>query len=252
MDALEEVFSFSLTKRKSSESEDALWINPMVHNWARERLDTQSKQKKLEEAVILCGRLCIHENVKQPHDWAFERRIWRHMNSVLRILKAFPELLNTSTFARGEILFQEVSNMGLLWDQHGLYSDAKYVPQWALDGFEKTIGKDHPNTLTAVHNRALVFKNQGQYGTALEWYGRALNGREKTLGKEHISTLDTVNSMAALFSNQGQYKKALEWYGRALEGRKKTLGKGHPSTLQTLRRFENAQSKLREKTATGP
>jgi hypothetical protein len=121
MDSLAELFSFSLSKRKALE--DAFWIHPVLHNWARERLEPQSTQKKAGEAVILCGRIAIHRDDKQPHDWVFERRIWPHINSVLTSLKALSKPINTGTFAKGEILFQEASSMGQLCEQHGFYSE---------------------------------------------------------------------------------------------------------------------------------
>jgi tetratricopeptide (TPR) repeat protein len=129
-------------------------------------------------------------------------------------------------------LSSTVNNMGLVFDNQGEYGKALEWYQRALDGCEKTLGKDHPSTLDTVNNMGLVFDNQGEYGKALEWYQRALDGKEKTLGKDHPSTLDTVNNMGSVFDNQGEYGKALEWYQRALDGCEKTLGKDHPSTLR--------------------
>ncbi|KAF8538700.1 hypothetical protein BDD12DRAFT_884441 [Trichophaea hybrida] len=124
--------------------------------------------------------------------------------------------------------------VGSVLREKGDYPGALEWYQRALDGKEKTLGKDHPSTLSTVHNMALVFGSQGEYGKALEWYQRALDGKEKTLGKDHPSTLTTVNNMASVFDRQGDYGKALEWYQRALDGKEKTLGKDHPSTLDTV------------------
>jgi len=63
------------------------------------------------------------------------------------------------------------------------YEKALEWHQRALDGKEKTLGKDRPSTLDTVHNMALVFHKQGEYAKALEWCQRALDGNEKTLGK---------------------------------------------------------------------
>jgi tetratricopeptide (TPR) repeat protein len=116
----------------------------------------------------------------------------------------------------------------------GDYQGALEWYRRALDGREKTLGKDHPNTLSTVHSMAIVFDNQGEYDKALEWDQRALDGREKTLGKDHPNTLSTVHNMAGVFTKQGEYDKALEWYQRALDGCEKTLGKDHPNTLCTV------------------
>jgi tetratricopeptide (TPR) repeat protein len=133
---------------------------------------------------------------------------------------------------------------GLRWDLQDFvgvvlvatadYATAMECYQRALGGREKTLGKDHPDTLSTVHNMGSVFDNQGEYGKALEWYQRALDGCEKTLGKDHPSTLSTVHNMGVLFAKQGEYGKALEWFQRALDGKEKTLGKDHPDTLGTV------------------
>lgn len=53
----------------------------------------------------------------------------------------------------------------------------------ALDGYERALGKDHPVTLTIVHNLASVLHNQGKYKPAEEMNRRALDGAEKALEK---------------------------------------------------------------------
>ena len=53
----------------------------------------------------------------------------------------------------------------------------------ALEGSEKALGKEHPDTLTSVSNLALVLSSQGKYEAAEEMNRRALEGYEKALGK---------------------------------------------------------------------
>jgi Tfp pilus assembly protein PilF len=60
-----------------------------------------------------------------------------------------------------------------------------------VEGREKALGKDHPNTLTSVSNLAGVLQYQGKYEAAEEMNRRALEEREKALGKDHPDTLTT-------------------------------------------------------------
>ena len=106
--------------------------------------------------------------------------------------------------------------------------------QRALDGYEKTLGNDHPNTLNTVNHIAGVYDSQGEYPKALQWYQRALDGYEKTLGNDHPDTLNTIYNMAGVYDSQGVYSRALVWYQRALYGREKVLGGEHPDTLNTI------------------
>ena len=47
----------------------------------------------------------------------------------------------------------------------------------ALDGYEKMLGVEQPDTLTSVDNLALVLQDQGKYEAAEELHQRALAGR---------------------------------------------------------------------------
>ena len=93
--------------------------------------------------------------------------------------------------------------MAHVFPDKGEYDKALEWYQRTLDGEEMALGKDHPDTLTTVHNMARVFQNTGEYDKALEWYLWALDGQEKALGKDHPDTIDTVKDIAALshFSN---------------------------------------------------
>ena len=68
----------------------------------------------------------------------------------------------------------------------------------ALDGREKVLGNEHPDTLTSINNLASVLQDQGKYDEAEQMNRRALDGREKALGKEHPSTLTSVYCLAYL------------------------------------------------------
>ena len=198
-----------------------------MHSWARERLDIQPKQRKAQEALILVGGIFKKTENKSMYDWAFEKRIWSHMETVRMSVTELPRHPEHAVCCA-------TSTIGHMYFDHGFYSQSGNLFQWSFEGQQKHLGDDHLDTLEAAHNMARVFYSQGEYSKALEWYQRALDGREKTLGKDHPSTLITVNNMAVVFDSQGEYSKALEWYQRALDDREKTLGKDHPSTLETV------------------
>ena len=61
-----------------------------------------------------------------------------------------------------------VNNMALVFGNQGEYEKALEWYQRALDGREKTPGKDHPSTLDPVHNMAFVFDHKGEHEKALE------------------------------------------------------------------------------------
>eukprot|EP00808_Paulinella_micropora_P002834 g33194.t1 len=119
----------------------------------------------------------------------------------------------------------------------------------ALQTREKTLGAEHPNTLTSVSNLALLLSDQGKLVQAESLYRRALQAREKTLGAEHPDTLISVGSLGSLLHKQGKLAEAEPLCRRALQAREKTLGAEHPDTLisvNNLASLMKEQGKLEE------
>ncbi|RPB23401.1 hypothetical protein L211DRAFT_809086, partial [Terfezia boudieri ATCC MYA-4762] len=220
-DAIRTLLSYSLAKRSSND--DSFSIHPLVHSWAKLRLESEP-QKEIDIAreafeVVVSG--VDKSNEGRTEDWIFERRVMLHIDAITKHMAQYAEVSNMN--------IQDGSrSLGDVYMRHGRQHEALGWYRWALAGYEKVFGVDHPSTLNTVHNMASVFDSQGQYEKALDWYGRALAGFEKVFGVDHLSTLDTLNNMALVLDNQGEYEKALEWYGRALAGREKALGVDHP------------------------
>jgi hypothetical protein len=72
-----------------------------------------------------------------------------------------------------------------------------------LDGFERVLGKEHPNTLTGVANLSECLRSLGDAAGALLLHRRAIESRERVLGKEHPDTLGSVNSLAECLRSLG-------------------------------------------------
>ncbi|EPS38343.1 hypothetical protein H072_8027 [Dactylellina haptotyla CBS 200.50] len=182
-------------------------IHPVVHSWARGRLDDPERYQALEHAVVIIGKAIRRPNIsRESGEWEAqeERRIGSHLGYLDRYSKR-----SLSEFLRQ----QERSS-------------------------------EYPTLLDHIHNIALVFNKQGKYDEAMRWYERALAGKEKALGKEHPSILSTVHNIAIVFGSQGKYDEAMQWYERALAGSEKALGKDHPSTLSTVECLHTLTNKI--------
>ena len=59
----------------------------------------------------------------------------------------------------------------------------------ALEGYEKVLGREHPDTLISVYCLAHLLHQRKQYESASELYQRAYDGYLKTLGSEHPTTV---------------------------------------------------------------
>ena len=144
-----------------------------------------------------------------------------YQNSLAAIEKDIP----------GDRLSYRFNAVALFHSDAGRYKAAEPLYRRALEGYERVLGREHPDTLTSVNNLALLLKSKGDYAGAEPLYRRALEAQERVLGKEHPDTLTSVNNLAALLDSKGDYAGAEPLYRRALEGRRRVLGKEHPDTL---------------------
>lgn len=53
----------------------------------------------------------------------------------------------------------------VLWEQ-GRYKEAEIAYWQALDGREKVLGLEYPDTLASINNLAIVLREQGKYEKA--------------------------------------------------------------------------------------
>lgn len=60
--------------------------------------------------------------------------------------------------------------------------EAEAMCRRPLEGYEKVLGRDHPDTFASVDNLGAVLENLGDYERANGMYQRALEGRKKVLG----------------------------------------------------------------------
>ncbi len=104
------------------------------------------------------------------------------------------------------------------------YGGAILLLKQKLETRERTLGKEHPFTLTTINSLALLYKAQGSYGEAEPLYSRTLEASERTLGREHPFTLATVNSLASLYKDQGRYSEAEQLHRRTVAARGRTPG----------------------------
>jgi len=122
-----------------------------VHFWARERLDTQSKQRKAQEAIILVGGISKKREDKSTYDWTFEKRIWSHLETVRMSVTELPKHLKRA----GEV-FRATSAIGEIYFRHGFYSQAGNLFQWSFQGQQKLLGDEHLDSLDTIHNMAVM------------------------------------------------------------------------------------------------
>ncbi|KAM7213696.1 hypothetical protein V8F06_010895, partial [Rhypophila decipiens] len=188
-------------------------MHPVVHRWASHIQDGAEKSEVLRLAVMVVGLSVPSSTIKDY--WIMQRRLLPHaercswwMAEIYKVRHSFDDT--------GAI--DAMNMLGNLYADQGRLTEAESMYQWALEGYEKALGRDHTSTLT----------------TAESMYQRALEGKEKALGRDHTSTLTTVNNLGNLYADQGRLTEAESMYQRALEGKEKALGRDHTLTLDTV------------------
>lgn len=113
----------------------------------------------------------------------------------------------------------------------------------ALEARERTLGPEHPDTLTCLNNLALCLNDSGDIEGAVDLNRRAFEARVRTLGPEHPETLNSLNNLASCLFEQSHLQAAIHLHRRALEVSERTLGPEHPNTLIS---FTNLAECLRQ------
>ena len=116
----------------------------------------------------------------------------------------------------------------------GLLKKARRHGERALQGREKLLGPNHPETLSSVDLLSVVLMRAGKLKDAKKLTERAMESRDKVLGELHCDTLTSVYNNGVVLWKQGKWDEAKWMYLKALEGREKVLGELHPDTLQVI------------------
>ncbi|WP_078652750.1 tetratricopeptide repeat protein [Streptomyces sp. NRRL F-525] len=74
--------------------------------------------------------------------------------------------------------------------------DALDLRERVLADYERILGDDHPNTLTARHNLAISYSDAGRVQDALNLRERVLADYERILGDDHPNTLTARHNLA--------------------------------------------------------
>jgi tetratricopeptide (TPR) repeat protein len=119
-------------------------------------------------------------------------------------------------------------------------SQAIAVGEPLVSDFERLLGPDHPDTLTARDSLATAYQAAGRAAEAIPLYERTLAACERLLGADHPRTLNSRGSLAAAYRNAGRVSEAIPLLERTVVGQEKVLGPDHPNTLTAQGNLANA------------
>ena len=130
-------------------------------------------------------------------------------------------------------------------EQARLYAEAEKLERETLEIYRRTLGPQHPDTLTSTTNLASTLDNERHYQEAEQLQREALEGQRRVLGPEHPETLGSMNNLAFSLEREGRYADAEKLYGEALEIQRRVLGPEHPLTLLSMDNLALTLSELK-------
>ena len=104
----------------------------------------------------------------------------------------------------------------------------------------KTLGPDHPRTLTARNNLANAYRSAGKLEQAIDLHKRTLADRERVLKSNHPDILASRNDLASTYESAGRLDQAITLYEQNLTEALRVLGPDHPDTLASRGNLANA------------
>ena len=90
----------------------------------------------------------------------------------------------------------------------GKLTEAEEMYQKAIDGYEKAFGRDHPNTLSAVHGIGGVYETMGKLTEAEETYLQVLSKCGNKSSYDHAIPHATAYVLVNLYEQQGRLAEA--------------------------------------------
>jgi tetratricopeptide (TPR) repeat protein len=116
-----------------------------------------------------------------------------------------------------------------------LNDGARAVPiaEAVVDGREKLLGADHPDTLEALHTLAQANEYAGQPTKAIELHQRTAAGRARVLGVDHADTLRSRAGLASACTMAGRALEAMELLEQVTADQERVLNLDHPTRLAT-------------------
>ncbi len=118
-----------------------------------------------------------------------------------------------------------MNNLAALLEK-GDYAEAEPLYQRALEAQERTLGKEHPDTLASVNNLAGLLQDKGDYAGAEPLYRRAMEAQERTLGKEHPDTLSDREQPGRLTFGQRRLRRGGAAFPAGAGGARAHAGQG--------------------------
>jgi tetratricopeptide (TPR) repeat protein len=160
--------------------------------------------------------------------------------TVAEMLGAAGQKIQTNLANLPELRAKLHSTLGSTYDALGLHSEAIPLHEKVLDYYLATCGREHTNTLYAMHALAISYFDAGRRDEALKLREQVLALERKVLGPEHPDTVLAMYSLAGSYFEAGRREEALTMREELLAIERKVLGPEHHYALMAMHTLANS------------
>lgn len=221
--AMAKLCSFSLVFKDAAK--DSYSMHPMVHFWARDRLEQQEQQFWCGTAAAILA-ISVATNLGGSNQ-TYRRSLIPHIDSCLRNENS--EILLDYKEDKRQIL-RDV-RFASVYSEGGRWIEAKKLLKQVVNARMKILGPGNVETLDAKADLAWSCWNLSDLGEALKIQIYVMDTSLRILGAENPRTLRAMDSLGSTYWICGRTKDAEVLGEQAVDGMKKVLGPGHPHTL---------------------
>ncbi|CAF9923178.1 MAG: hypothetical protein ALECFALPRED_002317 [Alectoria fallacina] len=246
--ALSELRSFSLISYDGKD--DSFSLHPVVHSWARDRLEAGARTVWAQVAVnVLADSILLPPgDAGEPHE-EFRRDMLAHLDYCIRARSI--EVLDYDAWFGGiklpfalvvhhswlHVFRQQVvtaAKCGYVYLERGRFNEAVALFTKAKDALIQSRGHNDSLTMAAMLALSKAYWGLGRLEESLALQTAVVDARTNILGRKNAETLSAMNELGRSYWLNGQYHKALELQTATLRLIEPALGPTHDSTLTAM------------------
>lgn len=221
-DAVADAARYSLIRRNPTAR--TIYIHRLVQDVVKDGMDERSMLYWIGQTADSLSR-SFPENV-DIEGWSFLDRLLPHARIVAG------EVLRLSIESYGAMSL--LNKTAWYLRERAQYTEAEPLAKRVREIREKTVGPEHPDTISSLNNLGELYESQGQYREAETILRRALEMSQKALGPDHPGTATVLHNLAGIYRRRGLCKEAESASSRALGILEKVLGTDHPRIAPAL------------------
>jgi len=121
--------------------------------------------------------------------------------------------------------------LGDMLNSQGKHQQAKDLYQNLADTLSDKLGRNNPQTLSALNNLALALANLDQAQESLKLLNEIVDSYKETIGEQHLSTLIAQSNVLYAMVKQGQLEEADDYSAQLIQKMTQAIGATHNNTL---------------------